>query len=328
KVMQCFARPFHHGDNELYLGTGIGVVLYPEHGEDVTTLLSRADVAMYSAKHRDAGYLYYDASLDPNTQQRLQFSTELRQALARGEFVLHFQPKIDLHLQRVTGTEALIRWNHPQQGLLPPDKFIPLTERTGLIRPITYWVIETAARQCKACHDAGFALRVAVNVPGRMFHDPELIDRIEHTLREVGVPTDCLEIEITENVLMADIEHVSRVLDRINALGIHIAIDDFGTGYSSLAYLKKLPLRTLKIDKSFVLDMVNDENDAVIVRSTIDLAHNLGYRVVAEGIENQDTWDLLSILGCDEAQGVHISRPLPPEKLAVWLQHSPWGKGG
>ena len=322
KIMHCLGTPFKIGDNEIYLELGIGVALYPEHGEDAAILMSRADVAMYGTKNRDVGYLYYDATLDPNTPQRLQLSGELRHAVTRGEFTLHYQPKIDIQTGLVTGAEALIRWNHPDQGLIPPDRFIPLAERTGVIRPITYWVLETATQQCKTWYAAGWPLRVAVNVSGRTFQDPTFVERIENILRMSGMPTKCLEIEITENILMADIEHVSPILEQIDRLGMHIAIDDFGTGYSSLAYLKKLPLHTLKIDKSFVIDMVKDENDAAIVRSTIDLAHNLGYQVIAEGIENQDTWGLLRNLGCDGGQGFHISRPLPPEDFAQWLEKS------
>lgn len=324
KVMQCFNTPFKYGDSELFLGAGIGVVIYPEHGEDVSTLLSRADVAMYGTKNRDVGYLFYDAALDPNAQQRLQLSGELRRALARNEFVLHYQPKIDIRSGRVTSVEALIRWRHPRHGLIPPDQFIPLAERSGLIRPITDWVIETAVEQCRHWHSSSYQLRVAVNVPGRIFQDPALVERLAGILGATGTPAHCLEIEITENVLMADIEHISRILGRISDLGVHISIDDFGTGYSSLAYLKKLPLHTLKIDKSFVMDMSRDENDAAIVRSTVDLAHNLGYQVVAEGVESHDTYQILSGLGCDGAQGFHISRPLAVENFNHWLTESPW----
>jgi diguanylate cyclase (GGDEF)-like protein len=324
KLLQCFTTPFKYGDNELFLGAGLGVVIYPEHGEDVSTLMSRADVAMYGTKNRDVGYLYYDAALDPNTQHRLQLSGELRRALAREELTLHYQPKIDIRSGRVMSAEALIRWRHPRHGLLAPDQFIPMAERSGLIRPITDWVIETATNQCRDWHQAGHPLRVAVNIPGRVFQDPELVQRVTQILGEIGTPAHCLEIEITENVLMADIEHISRILGRISDLGVHISIDDFGTGYSSLAYLKKLPLHTLKIDKSFVMDMARDENDAAIVRSTVDLAHNLGYRVVAEGVENHDTYQLLSGLGCDGAQGYHISRPLPVDEYNRWLRESSW----
>ncbi|TAM47556.1 MAG: EAL domain-containing protein [Gammaproteobacteria bacterium] len=319
KLLQCFVAPFRIGDNDLYLGAAIGVVVYPEHGEDVDTLMSRADIAMYGTKNKDVGYLFYDATLDPNAQARLQLAADLRQALARNELELHYQPKIDLQSGGIEGAEALIRWRHPQHGLIQPMDFLPIAERSGLITPITDWVIDTAVRQCMRWSEHGHRVRVAVNVPGRVFHDPGLVHRIAQMLKVADAPAECLEIEIIENVLMSDIEHVSRILDRISALGVHIAIDDFGTGYSSLAYLKKLPLKTLKIDKSFVMDMAHDENDAAIVRSTIDLAHNLGYRVIAEGIENAATHHMLAELGCDAAQGFHFSHPIPSEDFSRLL---------
>jgi len=322
KVLQSFAAPFECSGNDLYLGAGLGVVVYPEHGADVDTLMSRADIAMYGTKNKDVGFLYYDAALDPNDQQRLQLATDLRHALARGELVLHYQPKIDLQSGGIEGAEALLRWRHPSHGLIPPLEFIPLAERSGLIRPITDWVIETAVRQCRQWRAAGHPMRVAVNVPGRVFQDPGLVDRIARILADADAPAECLEFEIIENALMTDVEHVSRTLDRISDLGVHIAIDDFGTGYSSLAYLKKLPLKTLKIDKSFVIDMAHDDNDAAIVRSTIDLAHNLGYRVIAEGIETPVTHRMLTELGCDGAQGFHFSRPVPAADFTHLLAHA------
>lgn len=325
RVMDCFSTPFQLGDNELFLGAGIGIVIYPEHGEEAAILLSRAGVAMYGTKNRDGGYLFYDATLDTNIPQHLQLSGELRHAIERQELMLHYQPKIDFRTKRATGAEALIRWDHPQLGLLAPDRFIALAERTGFIRTITYWVIDTALRQCKAWRDAGLSLRVAVNVPGRALRDPTFFKRVRQILREVDIPASSLEIEITENTLMSDVERVHVRLSQLADLGIRITIDDFGTGYSSLAMLKKLPLHTIKIDKSFVLNMTKDENDAVIVRSTIELGHNLGCTLVAEGIENHETWELLSVLGCDDAQGFHISRALAPEQFSRWLEESPWG---
>jgi diguanylate cyclase (GGDEF)-like protein len=326
KILRCFNAPFRAADNELFLGTSIGIVIYPEHGDDIDTLLSRADVAMYSTKNKDPGYLFYTPVLDPNAQRHLQLSADLRHALARDELMLYYQPKIDIRSGRVVGAEALIRWLHPQLGVLLPEMFMPLAERAGLIKPITDWVIHTAIKQCRHWNDAGHRLRVAVNVPGRAFQDPTLVSKVSSTLLGLGAAPECFEIEITENVLMSDTELVSKVLRELTELGVTIAIDDFGTGYSSLAYLKQLPLHTLKIDKSFIMDMHNDENDAVIVRSTIDLAHNLGRQVVAEGIETREAWDLLCVLGCDGAQGFHISRPLPGDEFGHWLDTSPWSQ--
>ncbi len=323
KIQQAFVSPYHVDDNELFLGASIGITIYPEHGDDVATLMSRADVAMYGTKDTEEGYMFYDTELDPHAQQNLLLSGDLRHALERNELELYYQPKIDLKSGSIMGAEVLIRWQHPERGLIPPDEFIPLAERTGLIRPITDWIIETAVKQSKIWRNVGYELKIAVNVSARSFQNSGgLVDRIDSVLKSLDMPADSLEIEITENLLMTDITKISSMLKQISDLGVTIAIDDFGTGYSSLAYLKTLPLHTLKIDKSFVLDMSNDENDAVIVRSTIDLAHNLGLSVVAEGIEDAETLDLLVILGCDGAQGYYFSRPQPADKFLVWLQQA------
>ncbi len=325
KLLACFTKPFRHGEDEFYLGVGIGIAVYPDDGEDVDTLMSRADVAMYTAKHTDAGYAHYDAASDKHTPERLQLSVDLRHALEQQELILYYQPKLDLKTGRIAGVEALLRWQHPQLGLLEPDQFIPIAERSGLINPITDWVIANALGQCKTWSDQGIELSVAVNVSGRSFNQAGLAQKIRNLLQQAQVAPGSLELEVTENVLMSDIERGAATLRSLSDIGVVISIDDYGTGHSSLAYLKQLPLRTLKIDKSFVLQMSHDDNDAVIARSTIDLAHNLGYRVVAEGVETQDALDLLAILGSDEVQGYYLSYPLPPEALMTWLQKSVWG---
>jgi len=218
----------------------------------------------------------------------------------------------------------LIRWQHPELGLLLPDQFIPFAERSGLIHPLTDWVIVTALRQCKIWQLAGYDLRIAINVTARSFQDRKLVARLEELLSGGGtcLPAGNIEIEITENILMADIEHGAKVLQQLRELGISVAVDDFGTGYSSLAYLKRLPIHSMKVDKSFVMNMAADESDTAIVLSTIDLAHNLGFRIVAEGVENQDTLDILNKLGCDHAQGFHICHPLPANKLECWFNET------
>ncbi len=326
-ILASFKKPFQHGGQDLYLNAGIGTVIFPEHGEEMDTLMSRADVAMYGAKHRDVAHVFYDAASDPHTPERLQLSGELRRALDQQEFELYYQPQIDLQQRRVVGVEALIRWRHPQRGILLPDQFIPMAERTGLINPITDWVMTEALKQCRSWRAAGSQLRVAVNMAGRSFQQPDLVDKILGLLDSVGALPECLEIEITENVLMADIEHGTQTLQRLNEAGITITIDDYGTGHSSLAYLKMLPLHTLKIDKSFVLEMAHDEDDAVIVRSTVDLAHNLGYRVVAEGVENEKTLDMLGALGCDSIQGYFLRRPENVSSINQWFGDCPWTVG-
>ncbi|MEJ2107579.1 MAG: EAL domain-containing protein [Acidiferrobacteraceae bacterium] len=322
KINAAFDQPIRYRDHELYIGASVGIALYPEHGKDVDTLMSRADIAMYSSKASESGYLFYDESEGANTERQLLLSGDMRRGLVDGEIELHYQPKIRLKDGVVTGVEALLRWNHPDFGSIPPDEFIPLAERSGFIHPATDWVLESAIRQCSTWHEAGLELHIAVNLSARTFRDQRLTARLRKLFELWDFDPRCLEIEITEHALMADIEVAQRVLQEISEMGTTISIDDFGTGSSSLAYLKKLPIDNLKIDKSFVVDMATDENDAVIVRSTIDLAHNLGRHVIAEGIENQDTLHLLEMLGCDSGQGYLIAKPMPAVKFECWLRES------
>lgn len=324
KIQDCFQAPFGFEENKLYLGVSIGVARYPENGNDTDTLMSRADVAMYANKRINKPYSFYSSEHDPNTQERLQLASELRNAIRKDQLELYYQPKISIRSRKITGIEALIRWNHPEKNTLEPGQFLPLAERSGLIQPITEWVLDEASRQCRHWVDRGYRIPMAINLSTHAFQNPDLINNVREALRKSKMPPELLEIEITENELMADIDYATGILKKLSDLGIRIAIDDFGTGYSSLAYLKQLPLDTLKIDKSFVFNITQNENDAVIVRSMIDLAHNLGRKVVAEGIEQQETWDLLSILGCDDAQGFYISRPLPASQLESWFHTSPW----
>lgn len=275
---------------------------------------------MYRAKRSEGHYSFYAAEGQPGDAQQLRFSGQLRHALDRNEFELHYQPKIGMQDRQVCGVEALLRWQHPQQGLVKPAHFLPIAEQIGLMSPITSWVLVTALRQCKAWGDLGIRMPVSVNVSARAFQNPRLLERIQWALEEAGVDGSCLEIEITEDTLMADIPRGTEILTRLHALGVAVAVDDFGTGYSSLSYLRRLPINTLKIDKSFLTDMASNGNDAMIVRSIIDLGHNLGFRVVAEGVEDARAWDLLTELGCDAVQGYHISRPLTDVKLTDWLQ--------
>jgi diguanylate cyclase (GGDEF)-like protein len=320
KLVAELARPFSDAGRELFLGASIGIAVYPEHGDEVDTLLGRADAAMVACKGRDARYLFYDDSLDARAPQRLQLATEIHRSLERGELLLHYQPIASLRERRIIGVEALIRWNHPQRGLIGPDEFVPVAERSGLIKPITDWVIETSLRQAASWRRRGLSLRISVNVSGRVFRDPLFLQRVENLLSTAGADTDCLEIEVTENVLMSEVDEVARTLVALNRIGIRAAIDDFGTGYTSLAHLKRLPIDRLKIDKSLVRDMTRDESDGPIVRAIIDLAHNLGREVVAEGVENTDVRALLDVLGCDAIQGFHLSRPLPAAEVEPWLR--------
>jgi diguanylate cyclase (GGDEF)-like protein len=323
-VLSCFRDAFYCQGQEFLLGTSMGIAVYPEHGEDVDRLLSHADIAMYRAKRAGIGSLFYDPGKDASSVRHLQLSGQLHRALERGEFELHYQPKVDIHGMRVSGAEALLRWRHPEEGLLAPDRFIQVAEQAGLMMPITNWVLVTALCQCKEWWLAGARIPISVNVSARSFQTPRLLDRVQWALKEAGVDGECLEIEITEEAIMSDLEHGSEILSKLSNERVGLAIDDFGTGYSSLAYLKRLPIDTLKIDRSFLLDMAENENDAVLVRSIIDLGHNLGFQVVAEGVEDGKVWDLLDILGCDAVQGYHVSPPLTRDRFSHWLKETPW----
>ena len=299
------------------------MAVYPDHASDANELLQRADVAMYAAKATHAGYTIYDPYMDQHNPRRLGLIGQLRRALAAGELVVHYQPKADVRSGRILGVEALVRWQHPEHGLLGPGEFVPLAETTGLIRPLTAHVLDAALRQCRAWRDAGRALSVAVNLSTRCLLDLTLPDQITALLEDTAVAPERLVLEITESSIMTDPTRALEILNRLHALGVQLAIDDFGTGYSSMAYLKSLPVDELKVDRSFVKHLRHNKSDAVIVRSTVDLGHNLGLRVVAEGVEDQATWQELATLGCDSVQGYYLARPMPAAELAAWLATQP-----
>ncbi len=324
EVLACFEHPFTLQDRELCLSGALGIALYPEHGEDAYNLLSHADSALQRAKRSGAPWLFYEATVDINPGEQMQFSGQLHHALERGEFELHYQPQIDIGSGRICGAEALLRWQHPQEGLVLPRRFIPLAEQLGMGTPITQWVLVTALQQCKRWGAAGIHMPVAINVSARAFQGTGLVDKVRSALEEAQVDGACLEIEITEETLMADLAQGAEVLRALHELGVAVAIDDFGTGYSSLAYLRHLPIHTLKIDRTFLSGMVNSDQDLAIVRSIIDLGHHLGCKVVAEGVEDAAAWDLLQTLGCDAGQGYHISRPLPHQGFTHWLSDGAW----
>jgi diguanylate cyclase (GGDEF)-like protein len=306
-------------DFPLEVTMSIGVASFPDHGDDTDTVLRHADVAMYQAKETRAGTAVYDPEQDLNDEARLVLAGELRRAIENEELVLHFQPKAELASGRIVGVEALVRWQHPERGFIPPNDFIPIAERTGLIKQLSRYVVASALRQCGEWRAAGLDLHVAVNLTIPDLLDLELPDLIAALLAENDVRPDQLELEITETTILADPFRVRQVLARLNEMGLRLAIDDFGTGYSSLAYLRRLPVQTIKVDRSFVMDMCENASDATIVRSTIDLGRNLGLEVVAEGVETEEAWDALRALGCTLAQGYLISRPLPAEELAELL---------
>ena len=303
----------------LSVGASIGSARCPDHGVDGATLLRHADVAMYVAKRGGLGHTAYDPALDAHDATRLALVADLRQVLDRGGLTVQYQPQVDAHTGRVAGVEALVRWPHPAHGLIPPDHFIPLAEQTGLIVPLTAQVLDAALRQCRAWERAGLALRVAVNISLRTLRDPHLSATVEGALRRHGVPAARLCLELTESVVMTDVEGTRATLARLAGLGVRLAIDDFGTGYSSLSYLSRLPVHELKIDRSFVRHLVNQPADATIVASTIGLGHALGLDVVTEGVEDARTWEALRRMGCDVGQGYYFARPLPADDLTRWL---------
>jgi diguanylate cyclase (GGDEF)-like protein len=303
----------------LYIGTSIGLAIYPQHGATSQILIQHADIAMYNAKHSSKNYAIYDNVLDLHSPERLSLVTDLRKAIDNGSLQLYYQPKLDLCSGKVKNVEALLRWNHPQRGFIPPYELITLAEHTGLIKPLTLWVLEEACKQCAQWNKRGIHLKIAVNLSVLNLQDPHLDKQIKHSIETAGIDASCLELEITESGMMADPEHAIKMLTQLNNMGIELSIDDYGTGFSSLAYLKQLPVNYLKIDKSFVMNMYSNDNDAVIVRSTIDLAHNLGLKVIAEGVESQDIWDILEMLRCDYLQGFFMCEPMPSADLEEWL---------
>jgi diguanylate cyclase (GGDEF)-like protein len=320
RMLEALEQSFTLADVVLDIDASIGIALHPEHGDDIDGLLQRADVAMYLAKETRSGYQVYSAERDPYSPKRLSLLHEMRQAIETGQFVLHFQPQSSLTSGRVIGVETLIRWQHPEHGLLPPDLFIPIAERSGLSKPLTLYVLDQSLAQVRRWHDEGFHISAAVNLTLRNLHDPTFPLDVARLLEVNGVGPEWLQLEITESIVMADPVRVLGVLKGLRDMGIELALDDFGTGYSSLAHLKRLPVHELKIDKSFVMNMTHDESDAVIVQSTIDLARNLRLRTVAEGVEDEATWYHLARLGCDVAQGYFLSRPVPAAELTAWLR--------
>ena len=319
KLRTTLEEPFTIHGLALQMEASIGIALYPDHGGDVQSLLQRADVAMYVAKEHPAGCEVYTRERDDYSPDRLTLLTDLRRAIDRGELVLHYQPKADLRTGEIHGVEALVRWQHPERGMIPPDEFIPSAQKTGVIGPLTMFVLDEALRQCRTWSLQGLELCVAVNLSTRNLLDLHLPEAVGELLARWEVPAGLLELEITESTILADPVRAMQILSRLDEMGVRLSIDDFGTGYSSLAYLKRLPVDELKIDKSFILGMDESENDEVIVRSTIDLGRNLGLRVVAEGVESPQAWSRLAQLGCNVAQGYFLSRPVPAQELTQWL---------
>jgi diguanylate cyclase (GGDEF)-like protein len=318
-VTEALRRPFVVEDIKIDVAGSIGVTVHPLHGRDVDSLMQRADVAMYVAKRRHSGCELYSPGQDSYSPGRLALAGELREAIEKGDLKVHYQPILDLHESRVVGAEVLARWNHPVNGPVPPSEFIPLAEHTGLIHSMTTSVLRQSISQCSAWRQLDPNFFVAVNLSTRSLMDETLTSEIGAILDEEDLPASCLHLEITESSIMEDPDRASALLSELNQMGISLAVDDFGTGHSSLAYLKRLPVGYLKIDRAFVLGMEHDENDAIIVRSTIDLGRNLGLHVVAEGIESAPVQESLAEMGCSFGQGYHIGKPMASEKMSSWL---------
>jgi predicted signal transduction protein with EAL and GGDEF domain len=324
KIVDAIAQPIIIGENKLASSASIGIAVFPDNGEDRNSLMKSADIAMYHAKAAGRGvYRFFDNAMMAAASARLEMEAALREAIPRGELVLHFQPLLEMGggVPAVTGFEALIRWQKPGGALIPPASFIPLAEACGLIAAIGEYALRSACHTVQGWRRDGFpALRVSVNISARELVNPDFFRTVAQVLAESGLPADCLELEITESAAMQDPEVSIANLSKLKALGISIAIDDFGTGYSSLAYLKLLPIDRIKLDRTFVKDIETDPNDAAICTATIGLAHNLGLRVVAEGVENIAQLDYLTRLGCDTIQGFYFSRPLPAGAALDYLR--------
>lgn len=320
KVNRALEQPILYRGQPLDVGTSIGVAHYPEHGEDAATLVRDADIAMYVAKRNKSGYEIYDRHYDTTQQQHLSLLGELRQAVESHQLRLYYQPKVSLSSANVSAVEALLRWHHPQRGMVSPAEFIPFAEHTGYIKVLTRWVIQEAVRQCAEWLEAGIRIEISVNISARDLMNRDLPDMVSNLLQQYAVPAALLCLEITESGFMEDPAHARNVLDQLSKLGLKLSIDDYGTGYSSLSYIMQLPVQELKIDRSFISRMVTNADISTIVRSTIDLGHNLGLKVVAEGVESKEGWNLLAQLGCDDAQGFYMSPPVDPETLLRWIR--------
>ncbi len=327
RVLASIKQPVLISDKHIEIGASLGIAIYPEHGLDDVELINHSDAAMYEAKRSKAGVVVYRPELGEGNNEAVALKAEFRNALIAGEFVLHFQPKIDFQAQKISGVEALVRWQHPRLGLIYPDRFITLAENSGQIKPLTLEVLKLAMQQIHTWRTEGLEFPVAVNISAVNLQDRGFPEIVAAMMAEHEVPSYLLELEVTETAIMTEPLCAIDNIRKLDNIGVLVSIDDFGTGYSSMAYLQKLLVAKIKIDKSFVMDMDKGAKDDVIVRSTIELAHNLGLKAVAEGVESEEVWSKLKAMGCDSAQGYYMSKPLTPALFTEWLENSQWGNG-
>ncbi len=318
-ILESVSRPIAIDGLVLELRASIGIAAAPQDGHDASSLLQRADVAMYSAKRTKRRVVAYDRDLDRNTKRRLVLTAELRRAMETKDLEVWYQPVARMDTGEIVGLEALSRWRHREFGWISPDEFIPVAEATGLIEPLTWWVLESALREVHQWHLEGFELTMAVNISARSLLGPEIVDRLGRIMEDARVPPGSVILEITESLMMVDPEWSERILAQLSDLGVTIAIDDFGTGYSSLSRLKRLPVKMVKIDRSFVINMQSDDSNRAIVQATIELARAMGHHVVAEGAERREAWDALKAMGCDHVQGHYLAKAMPAEECREWL---------
>ena len=328
RILEALKPDLEIDGHHLHISSSIGIAIYPFDGTDSEILLKNADAALYRAKEQNRNnYQFYNSVMNSQASELLTVEHSLHEALEQQQFVVHYQPQVNIAAGKITQMEALVRWQHPQQGFMSPETFIPLAEENGLIIPIGEWVLKTACAQNKAWQNAGLPpISVAVNLSARQFQQPNLVDMVARVLSETNLEPKLLELEITESVAMKNVEYTRAILWELHQMGVRIALDDFGTGYSSLSYLKKLPLHKLKIDKSFVFDLTNDPNDAGIIASIVALGKILNLKVIAEGVETVEHKELLRSLRCKYMQGYFFSRPLSAEDAAHLLQNSEWIK--
>ena len=320
-LLGALENAFEVEGHSLYIRATLGIALYPEHATNATALLQKAEAAIFQAREDSQLVATFHAQDTEAGAERLGLTNDLRNALRDGALELYYQPKVDLRHHHISGAEALARWTHPEHGFIPPDRFIDIAERTGLINMLTQWVLETAIHQCAECHANGHPLKISANLSAINLHDDALVPLIANLLKQHQLPAQYLVVEVTETAMMTDPVYAKRQLEKLDALGVCISIDDFGTAYSSLTQLKQLPVDEIKIDKSFVMDMNRNEDDAAIVRATIGLAHDLGLEVVAEGVEDESIMMRLQRMGCDIVQGYHIARPLPASDFTALLKN-------